>query len=196
MDANYSIADLATITNGGSMGNGSLWFIILFFLIFNNNGWGRGYGSGDFGQFATASSQNEILFSQKFSDLDNKIDRGFTNIGNGISDATYALNNAIVTGANNTTGAVITEGRAAQEAISNVRYDMANFAASVNSNIDAKFAALEKSALEQRLAEQATQINQLQLQSQLCGIPRVNNTAWGVYAYPQPVTCGGCGCAM
>lgn len=51
MDTNYSIADLATITNGcnGNMG-GSLWFIILFFLIFNNNGWGnRGYGNGDFG---------------------------------------------------------------------------------------------------------------------------------------------------
>ena len=195
MEANYSIADLATITNGGSMGNGSLWFIILFFLIFNNNGWGRGYGSGDFGQFATASSQNEILFSQKFSDLDNKIDRGFTNIGNGISDATYALNNAIVTGANNTTGAVITEGRAAQEAISNVRYDMANFAASVNSNIDAKFAALEKSALEQRLAEQATQINQLQLAQALCGVPKISTFAWGTYPYTAPA-CGGCGCAM
>lgn len=195
MDANYSIADLATITNGGNMGNGSLWFIILFFLIFNNNGWGRGYGSGDFGQFATASSQNEILFSQKFSDLDNKIDRGFTNIGNGISDATYALNNAIVTGANNTTGAVITEGRAAQEAISNVRYDMANFAASVNSNIDAKFAALEKSALEQRLAEQATQINQLQLAQAMCGVPKISTYAWGTYPYTAPA-CGGCGCAM
>lgn len=193
MDTNYSISDLAAVTNGGNMG-GSLWFIILFFLI-ANNGWNNGWNNrntGELNSYATAASQQEILFNQKFSDIDNKLDRGFTNIGNGISDATYALNNAIVTGINNCTGAVVTEGRATQEAIGNVRYDMANFAASINSNIDSKFAALEKSQLEQRLAEQAQQISQLQLSSQLCGIPRVNNTAWGVYPYP---TCNtGCGC--
>lgn len=203
MDTNYSIADLATITNGGNGNMGSsLWFIILFFLIFNN-GWNRGYGNGDFGQFATASSQNEILFGQRFSALDNKADK----LGNGIADATFSLNNSVKDGiytttnavkdtAYATTSAIVTEGRAAQEAIGNVRYDMANFAASINSNIDNKFAALEKSQLEQRLADQATQISQLQLQAQLCGIPRVNNTAWGVYAYPTVSTCGSCGCAM
>lgn len=202
MDTNYSIADLATITNGGT-GNmgGSLWFIILFFLIFNNNGWGRGYGNGDFGQYATASSQNEILFGQKFSALDNKIDR----LGNGIADATFSLNNSVKDGiytttnavkdtAYATTSAVVSEGRATQEAIGNVRYDMANFAASINSNIDNKFAALEKSQLEQRLADQATQINQLQLAQAMCGVPKISTYAWGTYPYTAP--CGGCGCAM
>ncbi len=202
MDTNYSIADLATITNGtGNMG-GSLWFIILFFLIFNN-GWGnRGYGNGDFGQYATASSQNEILFGQKFSALDNKIDR----LGNGIADATFSLNNSVKDGiytttnavkdtAYATTSAVVVEGRATQEAIGNVRYDMANFAASINSNIDNKFAALEKSQLEQRLAAQATQINQLQLAQALCGVPKISTFAWGTYPYTAPA-CGGCGCAM
>lgn len=72
---------------------------------------------------------------------------------------------------------------------------MANFAASINSNIDNKFAALEKSALEQRLADQASQINQLQLQAQLCGIPRISTYAYGTYPYPVPTSsCGGCGC--
>ena len=199
MDTNYSISDLATITNGGSMGNGSLWFIILFFLIFNN-GWGnRGYGNGDFGQYATASSQNEILFGQKFSALDNKMDK----LGNGIADATFSLNNSVKDGiytttnavkdtAYATTSAVVTEGRAAQEAIGNVRYDMANFAASINSNIDNKFAALEKSQLEQRLAAQATQINQLQLAQAMCGVPKISTYAWGTYPYTAP--CGSCGC--
>ena len=202
MDTNYSIADLATITNGtGNMG-GSLWFIILFFLIFNN-GWGnRGYGNGDFGQYATASSQNEILFGQKFSALDNKMDK----LGNGIADATFSLNNSVKDGiyattnavkdtAYATTSAVVTEGRAAQESIGNVRYDMANFAASINSNIDNKFAALEKSQLEQRLADQAAQINQLQMAQALCGVPKISTYAWGTYPYTAP-SCGGCGCAM
>jgi hypothetical protein len=213
MDTNYSIADLATITNGcnGNMG-GSLWFIILFFLIFNN-GWGnRGYGNGDFGQYATASSQNEILFGQKFSALDNKIDR----LGNGIADATFSLNNSVKDGiytttnavkdtAYATTSAVVGEGRALatqlaqcccdnKQATAQVRYDMANFAASINSNIDNKFAALEKSQLEQRLADQAAQINQLQLAQAMCGVPKISTYAWGTYPYTAP--CGGCSCAM
>ncbi len=235
MDTNYSIADLATITNGGT-GNmgGSLWFIILFFLIFNNGWNNRGYGNGDFGQYATAASQQEILFGQQFQNIDNKIDR----IGNGIADSTFALNNSIKDGAYNTTYAVkdgtytttnavkdtayattnavkdtayatgvsiVNEGRAIQnqlaqcccdnkQATAQVRYDMANFAASINSNIDNKFAALEKSQLEQRLADQATQINQLQLAQAMCGVPKISTFAWGTYPYTAP--CNSCGCAM
>lgn len=219
MDGNFSLADFATLANAnnGNMG-GNFWFIILFFLICNNGGWNNGWNrnGGDFGQFATAASQNEILLGQKFSDLDNKIDRGFTSIGNGISDATFALNNnikdtayattnAVKDTAYATSGAVVSEGRALatqlaqcccdnKQATAQVRYDMANFAASINSNIDNKFAALEKSALEQRLADQASQINQLQLAQALCGIPRVNNAAWGTYPYTAPTSCGCCGC--
>ena len=214
---NYSLSDLAAATNGNGFGSGnSFWIIILFFLICNGGGWNRGgYGYGTGGElsgYASAASQQDILFSSKFQALDNKIDR----IGNGIADATFALNNSIKDGTYTTTNAVkdtayatgaavANEGRNIQmqlaqcccdskQATAQVRYDMANFAASINSNIDNKFAALEKSALEQRLAEQATQINQLQLAQALCGIPRVNNAAWGTYPYTAPTSCGCCGC--
>lgn len=224
MDTNYSISDLAAISNGMGNSGGSLWFIILFFLIFNNGNWNRGFNNGEFGQYATAASQQEILFGQQFQNIDNKIDR----LGNGIADATFSLNNSVKDGTYTTTNAVkdtayattnavkdtayatgvsiVNEGRAIQnqlaqcccdnkQATAQVRYDMANFAASINSNIDNKFAALEKSALEQRLADQASQINQLQLQAQLCGIPRISTYAWGTYPYPVPTSsCGGCGC--
>ena len=184
MDANYSISDLATIANGTGGAGNSFWFIILFFLIFNNGGWGR---SGELNSYATAASQQDILFSSKFQNLDNKIDR----IGNGIADATFALNNAVTSVQTNLGGQIATEGRTTQGMISDVRYDMANMSAGINANIDAKFAALEKSQLEARLAEQQAQINQLQMQSAVCGIPRINPNAWGTYPY----TCGGCGCA-
>lgn len=213
MDGNFSLADFATLANAnnGNMG-GSFWFIILFFLICNNGGWNNGWNrnGGDYGQYATAASQQDILFSSKFQALDNKIDR----IGNGIADATFSLNNSVKDGVYTTTnavkdtayatsGVVVSEGRALatqlaqcccdnKQATAQVRYDMANFAASINSNIDNKFAALEKSALEQRLADQASQINQLQMAQALCGVPKISPNAWGVYAYPQP-TCG-CNC--
>ena len=210
---NYSLSDLATVTNGNGFGGNNMWLIILFFVIFGGNGLGWNRGNGDFGQYATAASQQEILFGQQFQNIDNKIDR----IGNGIADATFALNNSIKDGTYTTTNAVkdtayatgaavASEGRNIQmqlaqcccdnkQATAQVRYDMANFAASINSNIDNKFAALEKSQLEQRLADQATQINQLQLAQAMCGIPRINPAAWGTYMYPAPapVNCG-CNC--
>lgn len=178
MDNNYSLTDLAAVTNGGGMfGGGGNWFviIILLFLMMGGN-WGR--NAGDYGQYATAASQQDILFSSKFQALDNKIDR----IGNGIADATYALNNAVVG-----------EGRGIQTQVGQVRYDMATAAASINANIDNKFAALEKAQLQQTITAQQNQINALNLAQQLCGVVRYPN----VMAYnagTSPFCGGGCCC--
>lgn len=187
---NFSLSDLRAVTDGADgISGGSAWLIILFLLIVGGNGFGGfGRNTGELNSYATAASQQDILFSSKFQAIDNKIDK----IGYGIADSTYAISQQINGAKSELGNAIATEGRTTQEAIGNVRYDMANFAASINSNIDNKFAALEKSQLEQRLAEQSQQIAQLQLSAQLCGIPRINQTAWGVYPYP---TCNtGCGC--
>lgn len=173
-----SASDVAMLAgNENGFGGSSAFFWIFALLILAGgglNGFGnRGYG--DYGQYATAASQQDILFSSKFSDLDNKIDR----LGNGIADATFALNNSIKDGNAAVTGAVVNEGRNIQTQL-----------CAINSNINDKFAALEKSQLEQRIAEQAQQINQLSMAQMLCGIPKVNNTAWGVYPYANQ----NCGC--
>lgn len=218
---NYSLADLMSVigNNGNYNGGSSLWLIIFFVIIFGGGGYGwnnrggYGYGTGELNGYASAASQQDILFSSKFQALDNKIDR----IGNGIADATFALNNSIKDGTYTTTNAVkdtayatgaavANEGRNIQmqlaqcccdnkQATAQVRYDMANFAASINSNIDNKFAALEKSQLEQQIAAQAQQISQLQMQASLCGIPRISTYAWGTYPYTAPpVPSCGCNC--
>lgn len=175
MDSGYTLSDMAAATSGNCFGGEGLWIFALLLLMFGSNGngfFGRN-GAGDYGQFASAASQQEILFGQQFQGLDNKIDR----IGNGIADATFALNNAINSVQTNVGAQVNAEGRAIQTQL-----------CAINSNIDNKFAALEKSQLEQKINDQASQIAALQTQSMLCGIPRVNNTAWGVYPY------AGCGC--
>ena len=186
MDGNYTLSDLRAITDSADgISGGSAWLIILFILILGG-GFGGFRGNGELNSYATAASQQDILFSSKFQNLDNKIDR----IGNGIADATFALNNAVTGVQTNLGGQIATEGRTTQGMISDVRYDMANFAATINSNIDNKFAALEKSQLEARLAEQAQQISQLQMQSAVCGIPRISPNAWTPY---MNVPCG-CNC--
>lgn len=175
MDSNYSLSDIAA-ASGNDMFGGNAWImIILFALIFGINGTGFG-GRGDYGQFATAASQQDILFGQKFSDLDNKMDR----LGNGIADATFSLNNSINGVQTNLGNAIVSEGRSIQTQL-----------CAINSNIDNKFAAIEKSQLEQRIAEQAAQINQLQMAQAMCGVPKINPNLYGVYPYNSI----GCNCS-
>lgn len=177
-----SLADIAAVTrdNDGFCGGNGLWlFAILALMGGGFGGWSNrnNGGAADYGTFATAASQQEILYGQHFSDLDNKIDRGFTAIGNGISDATFAMNNAI-----NAVGSKVDANK----------YEAALGFAAVNANIDNKFAALEKTQLEQRIAEQAAQIQQLQMQAAMCGVVRYPNQM--AYSLPFPFCNTGCNC--
>lgn len=204
---NYSISDFAAVANAGNgFGSGnSFWLIILFLLIFNGGGgWNRnGYGTGEFGTFATAASQNELLLGQKFSSLDNKIDK----IGYGICDASYAMSQQLNGVQSVLGGAIVNEGRAIQTQLANatfenqknvdsVRYDMANFANAINSNIDNKFAALEKGQMQAQIDAQAREINQLYIAQQMCGVVRwpqgMTYTASGSPFCNYPGSCGGC----
>lgn len=190
---NYSLSDIAAAS--GNEGNSSWILIILFALIF---GWGgNGFNrSGEFGQFATAASQSEILIGQQFQNLDNKIDR----IGNGVADATFAINNSIKDGNYAIQAALATMNCDNQRNVDSVRYDMANFAAQLNSNIDNKFAALEKSQLEQTIAAQQNQINALNLAQQMAGVVKYPmSSAYAMLNNPfcacgnnYGSACGGC----
>lgn len=64
----------------------------------------------------------------------------------------------------------------------------------VNANVNEKFAAIEKGQLQQTIAAQQNQLNQLFLQQQLCGVVRYpNQTAYTAGTNPffgQPC-CGG-----
>lgn len=86
---NYSLADIKAATDGNAdfAGNGAWWIIILFLFMFGTNGWG-GNGRGS----AFTDSEIQRGFDNQF--IESKLD----SLGNGICDATYALNNAIQQG--------------------------------------------------------------------------------------------------
>lgn len=172
MDTNgYSLSDLATVSGGGLGGNGMWILIILFFLIGMGGG---GFNRGDYGQYATAASQQEILFGQQFQNLDNKMDR----LGNGIADATFALNNSIKDGHAAVAGTVITEGRAIQDKLCGI-------ASAIHEDGEKTRAMIQQNKIE---ALQG-QISQLQLNQALCGVVR--------YPMQTTYTSGGnpfCGC--
>lgn len=192
MTEGYSLSDIAAVNGGNGMfgGNSSWVLIILFALIF---GWG-GNGLGrcnDFGQYATAASQTEILLGQQFQNLDNKIDR----IGNGIADATFALNNSIKDG-NYATQNIIKDGFCAnQRNIDSVRFDMSNYASAIQATDTANTQKILDVLAQNKIEALQGRINQLELQNAMCGVVRYPN-GMTYNAGPSPFCACNNGCCM
>ena len=129
MTSEMTPADIRACTGGCDNGFGEGWLPWFFLSAMNGGGWGGfgggggilawlpwllfgggfgGWGNngGGFNQYATAASQQEILFGQQFNRLESKADA----INNGICDATYALNNTINQGFYNTAMAMQQQG--------------------------------------------------------------------------------------
>lgn len=193
MESNYSLSDLAAITKDNDCGGfGSGWFLIvvlfLFMFGFGGNGWNR---NGDYGQYATAASQQEILFGQQFGQLNDRL----TNIGNGICDSTFSITNTVTN-----------EGRALQTQLANCccenRLGVANLSAQMNQNTCDVVTAIHA---EGEATRQLIQTNEIQsLRDKVSALEMDNRMAY-VVKYPNGYTynagnspfCGcnnGCGC--
>ena len=117
MDSNYSLSDIAAVTdgnrNGGMFGGNGDWgaWIILFLLfgMFGRGGWG-GFGGGG-GGGAPCATQADVRAAVDQQTLISKLDKQTY----GIADATYALSGAIKDCCCTT-----------QRAIDGVNYNMAN----------------------------------------------------------------------
>lgn len=185
---NYSLSDLRAAVDGGDGafgGNGAWWIIILFLFVFMGGGWGMNR-QGEFGQYATAASQQEILFGQQFGQLNDRL----TSIGNGICDSTFALNNAIST-----------EGRALQgqlaECCCENRLATANLSAQtekqtcdITSVIHAEAEATRQLIQNNEIQSLRDKISSLEMDNRMCGVVRYPMS----YAYsagPSPF-CSGC----
>ena len=192
---NYSLSDLRAAVDGGNdgwgNGGGAWWIIILFLFVFMGGGWGMNR-QGEFGQYATAASQQEILFGQQFGQLNDRL----TNIGNGICSLGYdmqgnigQLGKEMALAQNGTNMTIMQTGNSIQAQMAECCCTTQRAIDSVNANIDAKFAALEKSQLEGRIAQLEQANNQLFIRDQLCGVVRYPN-GYTYNAGPSPF----CGC--
>lgn len=192
---NMSLSDIAAVTRGNdcdSWGGGSWWIIVLFLFAFMGGGFGWNR-QGEFGQYATAASQQEILFGQHFGQLNDRL----TNIGNGICNLGYEMQGnigqlgkemALAQGATNTT--IMQTANDLQRQLADCCCTTQRAIDGVNANLEAKFAALEKSHLEQRIAEQSARIASLEMDNRMYGVVRYPN-GYSYNAGPSPF-CGGC----
>ena len=192
----FSLSDLkaALGDNNGTFGGGGLLLVVILFLFFVmfGGGWGNNQ-RGDLDRYATAASQQEILFGQQFGQINDRL----TNIGNGICNLGYEmqggfgqLGKEVALGQNGTNMIIMQTGNGIQAQLADCCCKTQRAIDSVNANIDAKFAALEKSQLEQRIAEQSARIASLEMDNRMYGIVRYPN-GYTYTAGPSPF-CGGC----
>lgn len=191
METGYSLSDIATASNGGMLG-GSNEFIWIFALLilFGGGNFGWGNRNGDFSQFATSASQNEILLGQKFDSLSRQINQ----VGDGLCSSTYALNNSIMG-----------EGRAlqtqlaeccctTQRGIDSVNYNGAINTAAINANTTAQTQKILDAICQNKIETLQGQVNQLQMQNAMAGVVRYPN-GWTYSAGTSPFcSCNTCGC--
>lgn len=204
---NMSLSDIAAVTRGndndGWGQGGAWWIIILFLFVFMGGGGLWGNRQGEYGQYATAASQQEILYGQQFGQINDRL----TNIGNGICNLGYEMQGnigqlgkevALAQAGTNTT--ILQTGNSIQSQLAQCccdnRLATANLAAqmdkqtcAINSNIDAKFAEIQKQQYEQTIAAQNQRISQLELASQMYGVVKYPN-GYSYNAGPSPF----CGC--
>lgn len=186
-------ADIVALTrDNNNWGGGN---IVTLLLIFALMGGGFGWNRGDFGQFASAASQTEILLGQQFQNLDNKVDR----IGNGIADAAYALKNA--SDDVKSTALVSRYELGSQLAdcccttnrnIDQVRYDMSLGFCGVKETVNSDMQKILDKLCAMETGNVRDENLQLKLQMALCGIPKVNPYGYGIvpnfappYTMPQ-----------
>lgn len=191
----YSLSDLKAIMgdSNGTFGGGGLLLVVILFLFFVMFRGGFGGNQGDYGQYATAATQQEILFGQQFGQINDRL----TNIGNGVCNLGYEMQGNIgqlgkemALAQNGTNMAIMQTGNGIQAQLADCCCRTQQAIDRVNANVDAKFAALEKSQLEQRIAEQSARIASLEMDNRMYGVVRYPN-GFAYTAGPSPF-CGGC----
>lgn len=181
---------LATRGNDGNgWGGGALWVIVLFLIMFGN-GWNRGTSGEAVTEAGLCNAMNFNNLENAVGRLSDKEDLHMMQLSQGMSSLGYeSLRNFSQT----------------QDAVKDGNYALSRQVAdcccttqraidAVNANVNEKFAAIEKGQLQQTIAAQQNQLNQLFLQQQLCGVVRYpNQTAYTAGTNPffgQPC-CGG-----
>lgn len=179
--------------DGFGFGGGSgIWLFAILALLWGGNGFfGR---NGADGRCATVEDINN---SANFTRLENQVQgigsgmtQGFTNIYNGICDLGYKTQADFATLGSKIDNCCCESLRANDQ----TRFDLANYTASINANTTAGIQrVLDKLCADKTEALQA-RVNQLELNSALCGVIRYPQNF--SYAVGTPFNVGlgfGCG---
>lgn len=169
MDGNYSLSDIAAVTNDGMFGGGNNGILWLFAILLLGGG---GYGWGGRNQAATtedlASGFNFSALQNKTNDILAAVNNNNQVLGNAICQLGYQdLQNFNVLERQIADCCCAT-----QRAVDSVKFDMANYSASTNAAITAGTQKILDKMCENEKAAMAARIQSLELQQALCGVVR------------------------
>lgn len=196
MDGSYSLSDIKSVVgdnDGFGFGGGGIlaWFLI--FALMGGNGFGWGNRGGN------PVTEADLCNANSFNDLKS----GVRNISEQISSMNVGLTKGLcdfgyttLAQFNNVEQQLAECCCTTQRAVDSVKFDMANYASAIQMNDTANTQKILDAITGNKIADMQAQIQQLQLQSALCGIPRTNPYGYGIYAYPAcaGVTACGTGC--
>lgn len=208
-----SAADVAAVTRnndgygcGDGMGfGGGWWAIILFAMIF---GWG-GNGFGNRGNCAGQPvTEAGLCNAMNFNNLENAVGRGFDQQSQfafqnqrDLCTSTATLSNQMTNGFYGIQGQLAECCCTTNRNIDQLRYDGVMNTAAINANTTAQAQKILDAISGNRMADMQNQINQLQLQSALCGVVRYPlqttyatncNPFFGGYNGAYGNNCGNC----
>ena len=166
-----SPADIAAIGGDGFGNNSAIWLIVLVLLF---GGWNNRGGE----QLATSA---DVQRGFDTSEITRKLDELKSGLSAGICDSTYALNQSIMS-----------EGRALGTQIDGVKYDMANFAASVNANTSAMGQKILDKINENEVQALRDKVNALELARATDTTVKYPTTMSYAYAGNPFCSCNGC----
>ena len=186
---NYSLADISAVTgkeNTGMFGGGMWIFALLILLLIGGGGFGF---SGAKGSPVTEAG---LCNAMNFNNLDNAVGRlndslqsDYMGLQNGLCNLGYeTLRNFGTTQSQLAQCCCET-----QRAIDGVNYNGAINTAEINANTTAQTQKILDAITGNRMADMQNQINQLQLQTAMCGIPKTN--PYGYYMAPIAYGCNG-----
>lgn len=163
----------------GFGGNGSwVWAFLIFALL----GFGGGGMWGNRGMMPNVATSGDV---QRGFDT-NEIIRKLDGINYGLCDGFYAQNTNMLNGFSNVNQNINDEGRAiqtqiaqcccdTQRAIDGVNYNNAMNTANINANTTAQTQKILDAICQNKIESLQGRINQLELQSALCGVVRYPN---------------------
>lgn len=215
---NMSLSDIAAVTRGnddgdGWGGNGAWWIIVLFLFMFGA-GWNRGGCTN--GEPVTEAG---LCNAMNFNNLENAVGRlsdqnvqqtmqlsnGICNLGYELQGNIGQLGKEVALGQANlqlqasNNAAAISQQLATcccetQRAIDGVNYNAAQNTASINANTTAAVQKVLDAIQQDKIEALQGQVNQLQLQSALCGVVRYPNSTTFTAGYNPYFNANACGC--